>query len=262
MSTDPRATPEVTPSRLEEAMATGRGLPLDGCVYGPPHWKGTFVDEAAPYYPFLAGFVRTFGVSRIMELGTHYGGSTLAMHVGLRPELASGARIVTVDVTRLNEEGLRRPGISRLTGDSLAPDIVAAAMRAFDGHIDVLYVDTVHTYRQTLENVAVYANRLKPRFIILDDIRLNPGMCALWEHLVSLHGDGTFDLSTLVERESAGFGLIACRYPFAWPEAAHAQREALRVAWSVRRAVSARTPEPLKVGFRRAMARMLAPRRS
>jgi hypothetical protein len=223
-------------------MEVGRTFDLKDCVYGPAHWHGAgFSSQTHGYYAFLAGFVRTQGVRTIAELGTHYAGSTLAMRAGFD---AGEGRLVTVDVTRLNEDGTRPfPEIQRHQGDSLDPDIIQAFMREFDAHIDLLYVDTIHTYDQTLENLSVYANRLKPRWIIVDDIRLNPQMRRLWSDLATLDVGELHDVSDLVERPRAGFGLIECRYPARWPESSPRVRAARRALWAARLAVATRTPE-------------------
>jgi predicted O-methyltransferase YrrM len=246
------STTDLSRELLERAMKVGQELDLSECCYGPPHWSGDFVLTPTSSYSFLAGFVRLLELGRIMEIGTHYGGSALAMVTGLTEERARDARLVTVDVTRLNVEGMARCGqIQRLHGDSLDPAIVARALSGFEDHVDLLYVDTVHTYQQTLENLAVYANRLKPRFIILDDIRLNDDMRALWRDIGRLDPGPMFDVSDIAERSAAGFGVIACRYPFAWPESSPARLFLRRGAWQARRIAQAALPEQVRAPARR-----------
>jgi hypothetical protein len=60
-------------------------IELPDAIYGPAHWSGDkkFHDESFPYYFFLAGFVRLKNCRSIFEVGTHYGGSTLAMLHGI-----------------------------------------------------------------------------------------------------------------------------------------------------------------------------------
>jgi hypothetical protein len=247
----------MTHAALNEALVLGQTLDLSEAHYGPPHWQGEFVAETAPYYRFLAGFVRHFKVQRAVELGTHYGGATIAMSQGFDPTLRDGARLATVDVTFLNEEGLaKHPLIQRFEGDSLDDDVVRGMMSVFEEHIDLLFVDTIHTYEQTLENLALYANRMKPTWIILDDIRLNPQMRALWRDLGHWPCGELIDLSDRVDRADAGFGLIVCRYPFQWPESSPLKRRALRAKWAARRALATRTPEWVKVGVRQGLRRL------
>lgn len=247
----------LTASLLERALDAGRALDLSDCVYGPPHWKGEFVAHGAPYYAFLAGLMRVLELERAFEVGTHYAGAAIALAKGV-PEGRRGV-VVTSDVTDLNRAGTDRyPAIVRVQGDSLAPRVVDRIVSCFDRHIDLLYVDTVHTYRATYENVAVYANRLKPRFIVLDDIRLNPDMRALWRDLGRLEPGTLLDVSELVEREDAGFGVIECRYPFTFPESPLLVREAWRGAFALRRAARAVLPQPLKDAARKTAHRVAA----
>jgi hypothetical protein len=212
---------------FDEIMASGVQLDLDDCAYG--EWRGHFVSSPHRYYYFLAGLVRTLGSIRILEVGTHYGGAITAMRRGIADARASDAFLVTVDVTRLNADKLSRVGgLQRITGDSLHRRVVDDVCRRFAGPIDLLYVDSRHERRETLQNVAVYANRLQPEVIVLDDIHLNESMRALWRQLVSLHVGRTTDVSGLVDRTSAGFGVIECVRPYTWPEL----RGAKRSAWS------------------------------
>ncbi len=262
--TEPSPPPAVTWSLLNEALELGHTLDLSDSIYGPAHWQGEFCDHTAPYYVFLAGFARRTGTRTVAELGTHYGGATTALCQGIASDDQGepGGRVVTVDVTHLNVEGLARyPQLRRLQGDSLDPRIVQGFMDAFDDHVDLLFIDTVHTYRQSWENLAVYANRLKPRWILLDDIHLNQGMEAFWRDAQARGGGRCFDLSELVDRPRAGFGLIEARYPSVWPEAHANERELLRAAWALRRAVATRVPENAKdrartwIGRARSMVR-------
>ena len=146
---------------------------------------------------------------------------------------ASVGRIVTVDITRHNEAALALvPTVVRVQGHSLAPATIQAICSGFEkngpGSIDLLFVDSRHEYRHTLENIAVYANRLKPKVIVVDDINLTEGMRKLWREIVRLDAGESVDVSHLVDRIDAGFGVIECRYPFRWPELGRVRREALR----------------------------------
>src|SRR4051812_22979267 len=106
--------------QAQQAWQEGARVDLAGCVYGPSHVeKGAFAADVPGYYRLLAGLVH--GASRICELGTHYGGATLAMARGM----AKDGRIVTVDVTKLENPLLaaeRR--IERVQGDVLAASVL------------------------------------------------------------------------------------------------------------------------------------------
>lgn len=206
-------------SGFESIMQVGARLDLRDCVYG--EWRGQYLSSPHAYYHFLAGLVRSRGFTRVLEVGTHYGGATTAMVRGLVPDRREDATVVTIDVTYFNDEhlGTLEP-LQRVTGDSLDHRVIADVCRRFSSSIDLLYVDSRHERTETLQNIAVYANRLQPEVIVLDDIYLNESMSALWHEIVSSFGHvgRATDVSDLVERTSAGFGVIECQRPYRWPE--------------------------------------------
>jgi predicted O-methyltransferase YrrM len=228
-------------SLVQRAFSRGKTLDLSGCVYGPTHWQGRAMStETPPYYALLAGLVRETGAATVVELGTHSGGATLAMVRGFADEAAS--RIVTVDVTAIDNAPLQAsPAVRRVQGDVFAASTIAQVTRALEGRpVDLLFVDIVHGYHQTRRALGLYANRLQPALIALDDVNLNGGMRILWAELRSAYA--SVDASALVAREGPGFGLVQPGRPLRLPEG-----EAWRsVLWDVRRAVSARTPYPVK----------------
>ena len=235
---------------LVAVKQAGDALDLKGCVYGPPHWEGAFVDEPFGYYALLAGLVKTQGVKQVVELGTHFGGATQAFVRG------GAERVLTVDTTRLNEEVLRElPAIERFTGDALDKDIVRGVMGSLDGHADLLFVDVVHDYGITYDCLSVYANRTKPRFIVLDDIRLNKGMQRLWSDLCDMNFGECTDVSAIAEREGPGFGLIEPRYPMHLDERTGLEREVVRRAWDLRRRAGRAVPEDVKSQIRSVLRR-------
>jgi hypothetical protein len=70
---------------ITKAWTIGKSIDLSNIGYGPAHWKGgeRFVSSPYPYYSFLAGLVQSQNCKRIFEIGTHYGGSALAMMRGI-----------------------------------------------------------------------------------------------------------------------------------------------------------------------------------
>lgn len=228
---------------VQRALEAGRDVDLQGCTYGPAHWQGEQVSTStAAYYGLLAGLVRVSGARTVVELGTHYGGATLAMARGFADPGAS--LLVTVDVTAIeNPRLLEQACVRRVQGDVFSPQTLSALLRALDGRpVDLLFIDIVHGYHQTLRALGLYANRLQPALIALDDIHLNGGMRLLWRELAERHP--AMDVSARVDREAAGFGLLQPALPLRLPEG-EAWRSAL---WSLRRTVAAQTPYPLKRG--------------
>ncbi|MCC7071352.1 MAG: class I SAM-dependent methyltransferase [Deltaproteobacteria bacterium] len=241
---------------VDQALAAGGAIDLADCVYGPSHTvRGAFAAEVQPYYALLAGLVRVLNARTVLELGTHFGGATLAMARGLADPRQG--LVVTVDVTALPNEALdREPVVRRVHGDLFAPRCLRKVERALDGRpVDLLFIDIVHGYHQTRRALGWYANRVQPALIALDDVRLNGGMRLLWDELRARYP--ALDASERVERAEAGFGLLQPHRPMRLDEG-DAWRALL---WSARRAMALRTPARVKRGVNAMLDRMPAPLR-
>ncbi len=203
----------------EAAMDAGRGIDLAGCAYGPRFLTAGFLETPPDYYRLLAGLVRTLDLRRVVELGTHWGGAIMAMWHGLRDPASAANRLVTVDVALKNVDGFRRyPHIRRITGDGLDDRVLDEIARFVEPPVDVVFVDAEHDYRRTRHAIAVYASRLAPRFMILDDIHLNHSMDRLWRDVRGVFGERAFDASRLCDRERCGFGIVQWDPRVRWPE--------------------------------------------
>jgi Methyltransferase domain len=205
-------------SVVKAAWAAGAPIDLSGVTYGQPHWEGPVPTQPYSYYRFLAGLVRLHGFTRILEIGTHFGGSALAMCRGMPP--GKGGHLLTIDVSFENAETLREERrIQRFRGDALKPEVIAAAAKAFHHlPIDLLYVDADHEFAPTLSMLSIYAELLKPRYIVLDDVDLNDSMRAMWRLLLECHPDEALDITKVMPDIQAGmiaqvqgFGLIRLR---------------------------------------------------
>jgi cephalosporin hydroxylase len=60
--------------------------------------------------------VRTQNCTRILEIGTHFGGSGLSMLKGVAEQ--GNANVVSIDITDLNPALHATPGFTKLTGDA------------------------------------------------------------------------------------------------------------------------------------------------
>jgi cephalosporin hydroxylase len=199
-------------SIVRTAWAEGQRIRLVDAVYGPAHWKGQkkFHDEGFPYYSFLAGFVRTQHCERILEIGTHFGGSALSMLSGVTDQ--KRADIVTVDVTDLNPALHSISRLKKLTGDANSDELIQQILVHFEGKpIDLLYVDAAHRFGPTLQNIAIYVVLLKPKFVIIDDINLNLDMRALWDAVrltENSYAVNCCDIEPEIRTADVGFGLV------------------------------------------------------
>lgn len=193
----------------QAAMAIGQGLDLSDCQYGETTNDKFFLDRPTNYYFFLAGFVRSEKLGRVLEIGTNFGGSIMAISKGLEDFVTEKICLATVDITNKNIEGFKKyPQIKRVHGDSLDCEVIKKTIGLFDKKIDLLYIDSLHKYEHTKDNMNIYSDKLNPRYVVLDDIHQCQDMKRLWSELTSTFGDNAFDASEVAIRRGAGFGVI------------------------------------------------------
>lgn len=201
------------PELVARAWDSGQQLDLEGIGYGRIHW-GNFKEvstKPSPYYYFLAGLVKEAGVRCVLEIGTHSGGSALAMQKGFGD--ASGL-IVTVDVTKASDKTLKsHSNIVKVRGDSNKPKVVDHILDAFGGRqVDMLFIDGDHKFYPGLLNYSVYTTLLRPKLVCLDDITLNEEMRRLWSFLSASVPEGrainAAEAIPDIRPGTPGFGLI------------------------------------------------------
>jgi len=196
----------------EDAMGVGGDIDISGCHYGETTGPCSFINRPTNYYFFLAGLVRLKRLTQILEIGTNCGGSIMAISRGLHQDDIAKSRIVTVDITRKNENGFSEyPHIKRIQGDSLSNEVAKEVIKSFDGEADLIYIDSLHEYEHTKNNIDIYAGKLNPRYLVLDDIRQCDDMRKLWNELKKEFKDNAFDASDVSIRKGAGFGVIGWR---------------------------------------------------
>ena len=197
----------------EQAMKAGKQIDLSDCLYGETTGSCAFINRPASCYFFLSGFVMTQRLTRILEIGTNCGGSIMSISKGLHEDDIARSQLVTVDIVHKNEEGFKKyPHINRIQGDSLDEEVVKKVTSSFDSKIDLLYIDSLHEYEHTKENINIYTDKLNPGYVILDDIRQCDDMKKLWNELEEKFGDNAFDASDVSMRNGAGFGIIRSRF--------------------------------------------------
>ncbi len=196
----------------ELAMKEGKKIDLSDCPYGETTGSCSFINRPAKYYYFLAGFVKSLGLTTILEIGTNYGGSIMSMSRGIPDDSKKNSCLVTVDVFTKNVDGfMKYPQVKRIEGDSLDENVIKKVGGLFKGTIDLIYLDAVHEYKHTRDNIELYSKLLNPRYLILDDIRLSGDMERLWEELREEYGNEAFDASEVSIRRGAGFGVVRAR---------------------------------------------------
>ena len=193
----------------EHSRDEGRKINLDDCFYGKTNGSCKCIKRPTNYYYFLAGFVSYNSFNRILEIGTHFGGSIRSIAKGVKPKDINQARIATVDIIDKNPANFNNyPHIKKIIGDSLDNNIIDLIVKYFDKKVDLLYIDSLHEYTHTMKNIEIYGKALNPDYIVLDDIRQCESMEKLWTSLVRKFKERAFDASEIIIRSGAGFGVI------------------------------------------------------
>jgi len=133
----------------------------------------------SPYYRFFMLLAANLHPALSVELGTCGGGGAFHMAVGW-PD----GRVIGVDHSNSYPENIehikeRCPNFTFMQGDSvkLAPDIGGL------GTIDLLFIDTDHTYRQTWDEFNAYQPYLAHNAVVCLDDMFRPGMSQVWREL-------------------------------------------------------------------------------
>ena len=136
----------------------------------------------------------------------------MSMSKGLCQNATASNKLVTIDIMNKNDKGFKKyRHITRIKGDALDSAITKRVLSCFDNEIDLLFIDSLHEYEHTKKNIAIYAARLNPRYVILDDIRQCDEMRKLWHEIEEEFGENALDLSDVIMRSGAGFGIINWR---------------------------------------------------
>lgn len=192
------------------ALEAGRKLDLNGCYH---ETEGRHAYEVCNYYPLLAGLALNYKMTQYLDVGTRFGGSVLSVRKALNHNEAQNGTLVTIDIMDRNSQELPKyPEIIRLYGDSINNEVVEKVHELFRAPIDMIFVDALHTYEHTKENIDRYARSLNPRFLVVDDITLNDGMKRLWAELLEeFPSNRIYDASKITTRIKCGIGVIAWR---------------------------------------------------
>jgi predicted O-methyltransferase YrrM len=137
----------------------------------------TEAPTTASYNRFLYMLTRNFQPALMVETGTDRGRSCAHMAMG-NPK----GQVVTIDIDpacSAQALALELPNVAALTGDSLN------LLGIFDvDSIDLLFLDSLHTYEHTKAEWEAFQSKLKPdALVLIDDITLDEGMKRFWDEL-------------------------------------------------------------------------------
>lgn len=139
--------------------------PLDG-----PQWPPSV------YYRYLALIAQRKPANVFVELGTCGGGCsrTVAM-------MSPKTKVISIDVTK--HENVKQmesiPNFTFLLGDS----VELASKVGAENKVDLLFIDTVHTYERTMAEFKAWKPYMTPGGIMCFDDLHRPGMRKLWDDL-------------------------------------------------------------------------------
>ncbi len=175
---------------VADAWALRSQFDLTGVGYGKIHWNN-FTDilrKPFSYYYFLAGLVRLTHAKKVLEVGTHQGGSSRSMAKGFADPGSS--RIVTFDVTPDGAASFAGdPLVKAYTMDANAESASSSALGDFGGSsIDMAFIDSTHEFWTTLQSFATVSTVFRCPLIVVDDITLNPSMARMWKIVVDRYG--------------------------------------------------------------------------
>lgn len=116
------------------------------------------------HLPVFVEICRELEATRVIELGTRGGVSTIAWLYGLKEQ---DGHLWSVDIDPAPE--LEFDGWTFIRGDDLDPQVV----RALPDSVDVVFIDTSHAYEDTLAELNVYLRKVRPGGrIVLHDSEL------------------------------------------------------------------------------------------
>jgi predicted O-methyltransferase YrrM len=111
------------------------------------------------------------GAKKVLEIGTHSGGSARALARGMMGD----RKIVTVDVNAESDADLAacpESGIiQKIVGDANSLDVIEQVQAAFSS-VDMIYIDADHTALPCLIRLSVYSILLRPKWWCLTTLRL------------------------------------------------------------------------------------------
>jgi predicted O-methyltransferase YrrM len=137
--------------------------------------KDTEDDDISEHLPVLCMLVREFELKEIVELGTRTGNSSLTL---LAAAKSVGGRVLSMDIQpcevareRVASAGLAGYWTFRHADDLGVPD------SEIPDPIDLLFIDTRHTYNQLSAELKIYTSHLRPgSWIAIHDYVSFPGM--------------------------------------------------------------------------------------
>jgi cephalosporin hydroxylase len=122
------------------------------------HWRSTTASDINEHLPTFVDLVQVLNAQHVIELGTRSGVSTVGWLHGLT---ATGGHLTSIDLSPRPDLD-HYEGWTFIQGDDLDEAIVSALEPA-----EIVFVDTSHTYEQTVAELERYRHLVKPGGVIV-----------------------------------------------------------------------------------------------
>jgi predicted O-methyltransferase YrrM len=136
----------------------------------------------SPYYRFLMLLAKEIKPALSVELGVCGGGGSLHLALGNPDGKVVGVDIAMPPAPQMETIGamVNRDKFYIHIGDSAgsAPEVYK-----WYGQVDILFVDTTHTYEQTTRELVAWQPYLSERAVVCFDDLFRPEMAGYWESL-------------------------------------------------------------------------------
>lgn len=166
-----------------------------------PHWNTMF--PPSPYYRFLKELAKELSAQLSVVLGVCGGGCCLHLCQG-NPI----GRVIGVDIAYDHPDQMtyikqNHANFLFWQGDSVES---AAEIHRDFGPVDILFIDTIHTYERTLAEYEAWRPYLSDKAVVCLDDLFRPGMDRAWEEMPGpkLRLDQLHDGS----EDGGGFGVL------------------------------------------------------
>jgi hypothetical protein len=196
------------------AFALGQTLDLSDCIYGPnARDRDGFLAEGLPYYRLLAGLAAAIDARTVVEIGTHFGGSTRALWQGMVHNCDPGM-LLTVDIKDASDPSIRElAGVEVLIGDAQDRCVLTEIMVRLAGRtIDLLFLDGKKDkgFAETVLNHLL--SRFAIRWVVIDDVNTRSTLPAFWQNARASWEVDAFEVSqTHPEMRDPRYGMGVIR---------------------------------------------------
>jgi predicted O-methyltransferase YrrM len=173
--------------------------------FTPPGAPESFVSEPS-VGRFLGQLVFYRKPAVVVELGCFVGWTSA--HLAMTLQANGHGRLYCVDCEQKNLDvtvaNLRRLGLDKVSTTLLGKSTEPAVVKSLPNKIDILFIDTSHTYRDTLEEISLYSSRITNMgCMVLHDSISFPGV-----RRTILEMSGKFRILTFATENGNGISVL------------------------------------------------------